>query len=124
MKTFFLSFPRLNISLTAPDEIIPDIQAAFFHSIRHETNLSPRHKYVIESIPGGFGLLKDGQQDQQFTSCLDLICQLEEDVENTLIRSIGGLGGVSCGSCDDRRRCLRHPGKSGHRKNHHHLQPG
>ena len=98
MKTFFLSFPRLNISLTAPDKIIPDIQAAFLHSIRSETNLSPRRKYVIESTPSGFGLLKDGQQDQQFASYLDLICHLEEDIENTLIRAIGGWVGFHAGA--------------------------
>ena len=98
MKTFFLSFPRLNISLTIPDEIIPEIQAAFLHSLRSDTNLSPCHKYVIESTPSGFGLLKDGQQDQQFTSCLDLICHLEEDIENTLIRSIGDWVGFHAGA--------------------------
>lgn len=98
MKTFFLSFPRLNISFTAPDEIIADIQSAFFHSIRPETNLSPHHKYVIESTPSGFGLLKDGQQDQLFASCLDLICHLEENIENTLIRSIGDWVGFHAGA--------------------------
>lgn len=98
MKTFFLSFPRLDISLTAPDKIMPDIQAAFIHSIRPGTNLSPRHKYVIESTPSGFGLLKDGQSVQQFASCLDLICRLEEDIENTLIRSIGDWVGFHAGA--------------------------
>jgi len=98
MKTFFLSFPRLNISLTVPDEIIPDIQPAFLHSIRSNANLSPRHKYVIESTPSGFALLKDGQQDQPFISCLDLMCHLEEDIENTLIRSIGNWVGFHAGA--------------------------
>jgi len=98
MKTFFLSFPQLNISFTAPDEIIADIQTAFVHSIVPETNLSLHHKYVIESTPSGFGLLKDGQQDQQFASCLDLICHLEEDIENTLIRSIGDWVGFHAGA--------------------------
>ena len=98
MKTFFLSFPRLSISLTAPDKIMPDIQAAFLHSIRPETNLSPHHKYLIESTPSGFGLLKDGQPVQQLASCLDLICRLEEDIENTLIRSIGDWVGFHAGA--------------------------
>ena len=98
MKTFFLSFPRLNISLTAPDEIMADIQAAFFHSIRPETNLSPRHKYIIESTPNGLSLLKDGQLARQFGSCLDLICRLEEDIENALIQAIGGWVGFHAGA--------------------------
>ena len=53
MKTFFLSFPRLNISLTAPDEIIADIQAAFLHSISPGTNLPLQHEYIIESTSNG-----------------------------------------------------------------------
>jgi len=97
MKTFFLSFPRLNISLTAPDEI-GDIQAAFLHSINPDTNLPPRHKYVIEPTPNGLSLLKDGHLMEQFGSSLDLICRLEEDIENTLIRAIGDWVGFHAGA--------------------------
>ena len=98
MKTFALSFPRLNISLTVPDKAIPDIQATFLHSIHSDTNLSPSHKFVIESTPRGFSLIKDGRNDQQFASCVDLICHLEEDIENTLIRSIGDWIGFHAGA--------------------------
>jgi len=98
MKTFFLSFPRLNISLTAPDEIVADIQAAFLHSISPETNLPHQHKYVIESTTNGFNFLKDGQLTGQLGSCLDLICRLEEDIENTLIQSIGDWVGFHAGA--------------------------
>lgn len=98
MKTFFLSFPRLNISLTAPDEIITDIQAAFLHSIRPDTNLPPQHEYVIESTSNGLSLLKDGHPARQFGSWLDLICRLEEDIENTLIRAIGYWVGFHAGA--------------------------
>jgi len=98
MKTFFLSFPRLNISLTAPDEIIPDIQAAFLHSISPGTNLPPQHEYVIESTSNGLSLLKDGQSVGQFGSCLNLICHLEEDIENNLIRAIDNWVGFHAGA--------------------------
>ena len=98
MKTFFLSFPLLNISLTAPDEIIADIQAAFLHSIRPDTNLTPQHEYVIESTINGFNFLRDGQLTEHFKSCLDLICRLEEDIENTLVRAIGDWVGFHAGA--------------------------
>jgi hypothetical protein len=98
MKTLYLSFPRLNISLTAPHEIISDIQSAFLHSIRSETHLSPHHKYVIKPIPNGLELLKEGQIIGHFGSCLELICHLEEDIENTLIRAIGGWVGFHAGA--------------------------
>jgi len=98
MKSFFLSFPRLPISLTVPDEIVSDIEAAFFHSIHPDTNLPPQHEYVIESTTNGFILVKDGQPARQFESWLDLICRLEEDIENTLIRAIGDWVGFHAGA--------------------------
>ena len=98
MKTFFLSFSRLCISLTGPDGIIADIQAAFLHSISPHTNLPPRHEYVIESTSNGLDLLKDGQPVQRFGSWRDLICCLEEDMENTLIRAIGAWVGFHAGA--------------------------
>lgn len=98
MKPFFLSFPRLNISLTAPHEIMADIQTAFFHSICPETHLSLRHEYAIKSTPNGLVLLKDGQLTGNFGSCFDLICRLEEDIENTLIRSMGNWVGFHAGA--------------------------
>jgi len=98
MKTFFLSFPRLNISLTVPDEIAADIQAAFLHSIRPDTNLPPQYEYVIESTSNGFSLHKDRQPARQFGSCLDLICNLEEDIEITLIQTIGAWVGFHAGA--------------------------
>jgi len=98
MKTFFLSFPRLNISLTAPDEIVDDIQAAFLHSISPDTNLLFQHEYVIESISNGLSLVKDGQVAGQFGSCLDLICRLEENIENTLIQAMGNWVGFHAGA--------------------------
>lgn len=98
MKTFFLSFPRLNISLTAPDEIVDDIQDAFLHSISPDTNLLFQHEYVIESISNGLSLVKDGQVAGQFGSCLDLICRLEENIENTLIQAMGNWVGFHAGA--------------------------
>ena len=98
MKTFSLSFPRLNISLTAPEAIAADIQDAFFHSIRSHRNLPHRHEYGIESTSNELVLLKDGRSAGQFASCLDLICHLEEEIENTLIRSIGDWVGFHAGA--------------------------
>ncbi len=98
MKTFFLSFPRLNISVSAPEAIAADIQDAFFHSIRSHRNPSPRHEYVIETTSNGFSLLKAGQPARHFGSSLELICRLEENIENTLIRSMGDWVGFHAGA--------------------------
>ncbi len=89
MKTFFLSFPKLNISLTVPDKIVADIQTAFSHSIHSGTNVSHQHEYVIEVIPDAFTLLKNGRQAKQSESCLELICLLEADIETTLTETTG-----------------------------------
>ena len=72
--------------------------AAFLHSIGPDTNLPLQHEYVIESTSNGFNFLKDGQLTGQFTSCLDFICHLEEDIENTLIRTIGNYVGFHAGA--------------------------
>ena len=98
MKTLHLSFPRLNLSLTVPDEIVSDIQSSFQHSIRSETPLSSRPKYVIKLTPMGLDLFKEGQMIGHFGSCFELICHLEEDFENTLIRAIGDWVGFHAGA--------------------------
>ena len=98
MKTFSLLFPRLNIALTAPDSLVPDIQAAFFHSIRSEANLPFRNRYVIEATTNGLALQKDRQPIGEFSSCLELVCRLEEDIENLLIKAIGNWVGFHAGA--------------------------
>ncbi len=98
MKTFLLSFPRLNISLTVPDEIVADIQAVFLHSINPDTNLPPQHEYVIESTSNGLNLLKDGQPTGQFGASVDIICRLEEDIEITLTQTIDNWVGFHAGA--------------------------
>ena len=98
MKTLHLFFPRLNISLTAPDEIISHINVAFRHSIGLKNCPSPHHKYVVQSTPHGLELVKGGQGIGHFGSCFELICHLEEDIENTLIRAIGDWVGFHAGA--------------------------
>ena len=98
MKTFLLSFPRLQISVTVPDEISADIQEGFFHSISPGTNLPPQHEYVIESTSNGLNLLKDGQPTGQFGASVDIVCRLEEAIENTLIHAIGDWVGFHAGA--------------------------
>jgi len=98
MKTLSLLFPRLNIALTAPDTLVPDIQAAFFHSICSEANLPFRNRYVIEATTNGLALQKDRQPVGEFSSCLELVCRLEEDIENALIQSIGNWVGLHAGA--------------------------
>ena len=107
MKTFFLSFPRLEISLKVPDEIISDIKAAFLHSIRPGISLIPRHEYVIQSTPTGFSFLKNGQLAGQFGSSLETLCNLEEEIEVTLTQAIGNWVAFHAGAVEiDGFACL------------------
>jgi hypothetical protein len=106
MKTFFLSFPRLAVSLTVPDEMVPDIQAAFRHSISPETDPAAFHEYVIQPTSDGLALLKNGRMEGSFGSFIEALNHLEEAIEVLLIRSIddwvafhaGGveIDGVGC----------------------------
>jgi hypothetical protein len=98
MKTFLLSFPRLNISITAPDEFVPDIEAAFIHSIRSESSLRPLHQYIIQPTSNGLGLLKDGSSAGKYGSSLEMLCHMEEDIEITLTQAIGNWVGFHAGA--------------------------
>lgn len=98
MKTLFLSFPRIHVALNAPDKIFPDIQAAFLHSICSEKDSPSRNLYLIESNVDGLILFKDRKPVGQFSSCLELICRLEEDIENILIQAIGNWVGFHAGA--------------------------
>ena len=98
MKTLSLLFPRLNISLTLPNALVPDIQDAFFHSISPERNLTFGKRYLIEDTTDGLALQKDSELLGLFSSCLELVCRLEEDIENTLIQSIGNWVGLHAGA--------------------------
>lgn len=89
MKTFFLLFPRLQISLTVPDEIADEIQATFIHSIRPRSDLEPLHKYLVKARSNGFECLKDGHLIGEYGSSLETASRLEEDIENTLIGVVG-----------------------------------
>jgi hypothetical protein len=88
MKTFFLSFPRLYISLTVPDKIADEIQTAFIHSILPR-DLEPLHKYVVKAQLNGFECFKDGLLIGEYSSSLETVRRLEEDIENTLISVLG-----------------------------------
>jgi hypothetical protein len=103
MKTFFLSFPRLHITLRVPDEIAADVQRVFLHSIRPPRDVPPHQEYVFNSTSNGFCFLKNGRLLGEFGSSFETLCSLEEDIENTLIRAIGDwvafhAGAVKMGS--------------------------
>ena len=107
MKTFFLSFPRLEISLRVPDKIVSDVKASFLHSIHPANGLIPQHEYVIQSTPAGFTFLKNGQSAEQFGSSLEALCNLEEEIEVTLTRAIGNWVAFHAGAVEiDGVACL------------------
>jgi hypothetical protein len=89
MKTFFLSFPRLPVSVTVPDEMAPDIQAAFRHSIRPETDPTPFHHYVVQLASHGLALLRNGRMEGSFGSSMEVLNHIEEAIEVLLIESMG-----------------------------------
>ena len=88
MKTFFFSFPGLPVSLTVPDEMVPDIRAAFRHSISPETDPVAFHEYVIQPTSNGLVLLKNGRIEGNFGSSIEALNHLEEAIEVLLIRSM------------------------------------
>ena len=89
MKNFLLSFPRLTIALTVPEELAADTQRAFFHAIRPWRNAPSDLAYVFRLTSDGFSLFKNGRLSRQSGSALEALCGLEEEIENALIRAVG-----------------------------------
>jgi len=89
MKNFLLSFPRLTIALTVPEEFAADTQRAFFHAIRPWRNGPSHLAYVFRLTSDGFSLFKNGRLSGQSGSALEALCALEEEIENELIRAVG-----------------------------------
>lgn len=88
MTCFFLSFPRLPVSLTVPWQMAQDARRTFVHSIRPFVEASPAHEFVIRTHKTGFELCKDGQLSGQFESVLEVLCGLEEVIEECLVHAI------------------------------------
>lgn len=107
MKTFLLSFPRLPVALTVPEELAADTRRVFFHSIRPWGDAPPRQAYVLRFASDGFSLLKNGRLSGQFGSAFETLCRLEEDIEKTLIRAIGNWVAFHAGAVKmDSAACL------------------
>jgi len=100
MKTFFLSFPRLPVSLAVPDEMVPDVQSAFRHSIRPETDALPLHEYAIQPASHGLILRNNGQAEGTFSSPMDALIHLEESIEVLLINAMNGWAAFHAGAVE------------------------
>lgn len=88
MTPFSLSFPRLHVGLMVPDEMAADIRQTFRHSIRPSETRSRKYEFVIRQSKNGFDFLKNGQLTGRFGSCFEMLCRLEEAIENLLIRAV------------------------------------
>jgi hypothetical protein len=87
MRTFFFSFPRMNISLSLPEEVEGIILPSFSHSLR-PGRISPlHHRYEITPRSKYLDLYKDKKFLRSFKSTLELLPGLEDNIESLLIKS-------------------------------------
>ncbi len=89
MKTFYLSLPRMNVSLSLSESIAPRVVPAFANMlVQHE--ISPIHvRYRIVQRPNGFALSKNDELLAVSGNPLGLSFTLENDLELSLMKYIG-----------------------------------
>ncbi len=98
MKTFFLSFPRLSISLRVPEGLAQDVRAAFHHSLAIDSGPPALHEYVVQISPKGLTLFQDGRMADTLDSALELLNHLEESIEVLLIKAVDDWAAFHAGA--------------------------
>ncbi|MBW1784876.1 MAG: hypothetical protein JRL30_29540 [Deltaproteobacteria bacterium] len=107
MKNFLLSFPRLTIALTVPEELAADTQRTFFHATRPWRDAPSHQTYVLRPTSDGFSLLKNGRLSGQSGSAIEALCRIEEEIENELVRAVGDWVAFHAGAVEiDGGACL------------------
>jgi hypothetical protein len=101
MKTIFLSFPRLSVSLTAPDYMLSDIRFTFRHAIVAETPTPPLHQYAIHHASHSVALIRNGRMEGTFGSLMEALIHLEEVIEVLLIKAVDDWAAFHAGAVEN-----------------------
>jgi len=89
MKTLYLEFPRLAVSLDVPDELVDDFQEEFSHVLNLRAPLIIHHEYTVHLEENGLSLFKDKKLLEIFSNVFELVFAFEEEIENALVKNIG-----------------------------------
>ncbi len=89
MKTLYLEFPRLAVSLTVPDVLVEDLLEEFFHVLCFRTPPVIHHEYTVHLEGKSLSLFKDKKLLKIFSNVFELVFAFEEEIENTLVKNMG-----------------------------------
>jgi hypothetical protein len=89
MKTLYLEFPRLVLSLTVPEELVTDFREEFACVIGDPIPLVIHQKFTVHFEGKRLSLFKDRVQLNLFSNVYELIFALEEEIEHALVKNIG-----------------------------------
>ena len=89
MKTLYLEFHKLIVSLTVPDKLVEDIQEEFSSVLGSSRPLVIHHAYTVHLEGKGLSLFKDKTHLKIFSNVFELIFAFEEEIENVLVKNIG-----------------------------------
>lgn len=87
MRTFFFSFPRVNISLSLPEDVESIILPSFSHSLKPGLISSLHHRYEVVVRSKYLDVYKDRKLLGSLRNSLELLAALEEDIECLMIES-------------------------------------
>ncbi len=100
MRTVYLTFPRMTISLAAPEEIQEKVSLFYPFNIQKEKPSTFTHEYRIESEGETWELQKDEEHFESAGNALEAVARLEYDLETTIVRECGNWLAIHAGCVD------------------------
>jgi hypothetical protein len=98
MPSLILEYPKLAVTLTAPDDIARILATNFAHAVTGTPSVVPRDAFEVQPGAAGLALVKNGAVMGLFADPYDLMFAIEEDLEFALIESLDGWIGLHAGA--------------------------
>lgn len=98
MGMLFLEYPRLSVSVSVPDDVADLFQRNFADALVSASPAVVHHEFHVQFQSTGVSLAKNGVLAGTFPNATELMYFLEEDLENSLIKRLGGWIGLHAGA--------------------------
>ncbi|MFC2169860.1 hypothetical protein ACFLRM_04775 [Acidobacteriota bacterium] len=98
MKDIFLVFPRMNISIKAPEDVLDNIRRSYFFSAQDSPPGPIHHSYEIRKEENKWLFHKDGSLKNVYHNHQQIIFGLENNIEYSMILQCGDWVAFHAGS--------------------------
>ena len=98
MGRITLAYPRVTITVDAPDAVEPALRENFRFTLTDAPTAPVTHAYAIVPVGDHWQLVRDGQAGERAATAIDAMFALEEDIENALIARLGPWIGLHAGA--------------------------